>query len=259
MLSSGAIRTRDLTRRMSNVISRTKSAEIECFVDFKNTNFVYPAAINSSTGEYVTGNTNYTTTPDYIPIEGGTVLYSNMIVCGVYTYDSNKNFIKRESSYTYIHPISSNAAYIRIEIAVNTTPLDQYRANFIMSNEMGMNKGLNATFSSPSVLYTELRKRTSGAWTFYAKWKPVIAQNIYFSKDGKVYARNFIESNEFYFTKDGDFYAPSFIIGDKIGFSPQGLMATAFVEGSPLTLYTMTDENGNTLTDEKGNILEGYA
>lgn len=227
--------------------------------DFKNTNFVYPASINNTTGEYVTGNTNYTTTPDYIPIEGGTVLYSNMIVCGVYTYDSNKNFIKRESSYTYIHPISSNAAYMRIEIAVNTTSLEQYRANFIMNNEMGINKGLNAEFSSTSVLYAELKKRTSGAWTFYAKWKHIIVQNIYFSKDGKVYARNFIESDEFYFTKDGDFYAPSFIIGDRIGFSPQGLMATAFIEGSPLTLYTLTDENGDILVDENGNILEGYA
>lgn len=226
--------------------------------DFNNTNFVYPAAINSATGEYVTGNTNYTTTPDYIPIEGGTVLYSNMIVCGVYTYDSNKNFIKRESSYTYIHPISSNAAYIRIEIAVNTTPLEQYRANFIMSNEMGINKGLNATFSSPSVCYEELRKRTSGNWTFMAIWKPIIAQDIYFCKDGSIYARNFIQSDDFYFTKDGDFYAPSFIIGDKIGFSPAGLMATAFKTGLPFTNYTCTDENGNILTDENGNILEGF-
>lgn len=174
----------------ANIYSKLTNVSVSYFspiatysFDFTNTNFVKYAAINSSTGEYVAGNTNYTTTPDLIPIEGGTVLYSNMIVCGVYTYDADGNFIKRESSYTKVHPISSNAAYIRIEIAINTTSYETYAANFTLTNEMGINKGLEAEFSSTSVCYSELAKRTTSDLYLTAIWD-FIPYTIAFDANG---------------------------------------------------------------------------
>lgn len=91
--------------------------------------------------------------------------------------------------------------------------------------------------------------------TLYAVWKLIPSQNIYIYKNGYIYARQFIESNDFYFTKEGDIYAPSFIIGDKIGFSPLGLMAVAFISGFPPNSYILIDSDGNILTDENSNIL----
>ncbi len=75
--------------------------------------------IDNDTGEYSAVWNGYAATPDLIPVQGGITLQSNYEICAVYSYDADGNFIKRESSYTKIHPISKNAAYIRIE--VNTT------------------------------------------------------------------------------------------------------------------------------------------
>lgn len=224
--------------------------------DINSVTYQLDTGLNSTTGA-VTAASGYAVTSDLIPIEPGTVLYSNKIVCGIYTYDSSGTFIKRESSYSYLHPISSTAAYIRIEVWLYGEG-QSYLDTLIINNEMGINKGLNAEFANVSTMYSELRKRTSGAWIFTATWKPIIPQNIYLCKDGSIYARNFIESDDFYFTKDGDIYAPSFIVGNKIGFSPTGLIAAAFIEGIPYDLMTLIDENGDTLVDENGNILEAY-
>ena len=167
-------------------------------IDFSNTNFVKNAAINSSTGEYIEStNYNYTATPDLIPIQGGLTLYSNMTVCGIYTYDANGNFIKRESSYTKIHPISSNAKYMRVEIALNTNTYEEYAANFKLDNGIGINKCLDATFSSASDLYAKLTARMTGNVTAKAIWEPWEHEVIFDYNGGYgEIPNNFIASSE---------------------------------------------------------------
>lgn len=61
----------------------------------------------------------YSTTEALIPVEGGSTIYSNLTVCGVYSYDANGNYIKRESSYATKHTLSENAAFVRFEILNN--------------------------------------------------------------------------------------------------------------------------------------------
>ncbi len=88
-------------------------------------------------GEYIHYE-GYMATPDLIPIEGGITLYSNIEVCGIYSYDKDGNFIKRESSYTKEHHISENAKYIRIEINKDkdNQTLDYYKNNLIISQKV---------------------------------------------------------------------------------------------------------------------------
>ncbi len=112
-------------------------------------------------GQFETGLNNYIATSDWIPIQGGVTLYSNMTVCGIYSYDASKNFIKRESNYTTVHPISSNAAYIRIEIRKLCGDFNYYNNNlkFIISNQ---NDEIKA--------YTE--DKIPSNHILYAKWTP---------------------------------------------------------------------------------------
>ena len=77
---------------------------------------------------------NYAVTENLIPVVGGTTYISNYEVCGLYSYDANGNFIKRESSYATIHTVSSNAAFVRIE--VNTSKgitFDQYKNSLTLT------------------------------------------------------------------------------------------------------------------------------
>ena len=60
--------------------------------------------------------TNYAVTQNLIPVVGGTTYISNYEVCGFYSYDANGNFIQRESSYSTVHTVSPNAAFVRIEV-----------------------------------------------------------------------------------------------------------------------------------------------
>ena len=79
-------------------------------------------------------NANYAVTENLIPVVGGTTYISNYEVCGLYSYDANGNFIKRESSYATIHTVSSNAAFVRIE--VNTSKgitFDQYKNSLTLT------------------------------------------------------------------------------------------------------------------------------
>lgn len=91
--------------------------------------------IDNSTGAYSAIWDGYAATPDLIPVQGGITLQSNYEICGVYSYDANGNFIKRESSYTKLHPISENAAYIRIEVCTTKgTSFATYRDYLSLKN-----------------------------------------------------------------------------------------------------------------------------
>ena len=89
--------------------------------------------IATDSGEYIPYNSNYMTTPYLIPVKGGVTLYSNMEICGIYSYDSNGHYIRRESSYTTVHPISNNAAFIRIEIRKDIGDFNYYINNLIIN------------------------------------------------------------------------------------------------------------------------------
>ena len=99
----------------------------------KATMFEDSHGIATDSGEYISYNSNYMATPYLIPVKGGVTLYSNMEICGIYSYDSNGHYIKRESSYTTVHPISNNAAFIRIEIRKDLGDRNYYLNNLIIN------------------------------------------------------------------------------------------------------------------------------
>ncbi|MBQ9018843.1 MAG: InlB B-repeat-containing protein [Bacilli bacterium] len=96
-------------------------------VDFKDA-----TGINSDTGEPIHAS-NYFATPNLVPIKSGITLYSNLEICGIYSYDSNGDFIKRESNYSTTHSISANAAYIRIEVKKQEGDMNYYLNNLVIS------------------------------------------------------------------------------------------------------------------------------
>ena len=125
----------------------------------------------SSSGVFGTYS-GYAATPDLIPVTGGTVLESSMEICGIYSYDASGNFIRRESSYATVHPISANAAYIRVEVNTSDATLSNYKSNLKFTQTAGVNAGCNATFSSADDLYARLKTRTTGNLTITANWEP---------------------------------------------------------------------------------------
>ena len=79
-------------------------------------------------------NASYAVTENLIPVVGGATYTSNYEVCGLYSFDANGNFIRRESNYATTHTVSSNAAFVRIE--VNTTKgitFDQYQSGLTLT------------------------------------------------------------------------------------------------------------------------------
>ena len=102
-------------------------------------------------------NASYAVTENLIPVVGGATYTSNYEVCGLYSFDANGNFIKRESSYATTHTVSSNAAFVRIE--VNTTKgitFDQYQS------------GLTLTYTLPAGTSFPV----GGNQTLTAQWQP---------------------------------------------------------------------------------------
>ena len=108
-------------------------------------------------------NASYAVTENLIPVVGGTTYTSNYEVCGLYSFDANGNFIKRESSYATTHTVSSNAAFVRIE--VNTTKgitFDQYQSGLTLtytlpagtSFPVGGNQTLAATWTPATYTIT---------------------------------------------------------------------------------------------------------
>ena len=108
-------------------------------------------------------NANYAVTENLIPVVGGATYTSNYEVCGLYSFDANGNFIKRESEYATTHTVSSNAAFVRIE--VNTTKgitFDQYQSGLTLtytlpagtSFPVGGNQTLTATWTPATYTIT---------------------------------------------------------------------------------------------------------
>jgi len=108
-------------------------------------------------------NASYAVTENLIPVVGGATYTSNYEVCGLYSFDANGNFIKRESSYATTHTVSSNAAFVRIE--VNTTKgitFDQYQSGLTLtytlpagtSFPVGGNQTLTATWTPATYTIT---------------------------------------------------------------------------------------------------------
>lgn len=108
-------------------------------------------------------NASYAVTENLIPVVGGATYTSNYEVCGLYSFDANGNFIKRESTYATTHTVSSNAAFVRIE--VNTAKgitFDQYQSGLALtytlpagtSFPVGGNQTLTATWTPATYTIT---------------------------------------------------------------------------------------------------------
>ena len=94
-------------------------------------------------------------------------MYSNMIVCGIYSYDSNKNFIKRESNYTTTHSISSNARYIKIEVAkTGGLTYNDFASNLVISTNPDV---LDISYAKNQITSSTVNKLI-GNMTVFAKW-----------------------------------------------------------------------------------------
>lgn len=68
--------------------------------------------------------------------------------------------------------------------------------------------------------------------TLVAQWKSKDTQNIYIYTDGRIYAREFIVSDEFYIDSTGDIYAPAFNVGI-LSIDENGVTASEFITGLP--------------------------
>ena len=125
------------------------------------------AGINGSTGAFETTWTDYMATSDLIPVKGGKTLYSNVTVCGIYSYDSSKNFIGRESNYATTHTISSNAAYIRIEVKKDVYSFDWLVHNLMISeiSNQASVTGINEKVTSSTAI------ASIADHSIYASWK----------------------------------------------------------------------------------------
>ena len=119
--------------------------------------------ISDTTRGTIGSNASYAVTENLIPVEGGATYTSNYEVCGLYSFDANGNFIKRESDYATTHTVSSNAAFVRIE--VNTTKgitFDQYQSGLTLtytlpagtSFPVGGNQTLTATWTPATYTIT---------------------------------------------------------------------------------------------------------
>jgi hypothetical protein len=110
-------------------------------------------------------------TQNLIPVVGGTTFTSNYEVCGMYSYDANGNFIRRESTYATTHTVSSNAAFVRIEVNVTKgISFEQYQ------------NGLTLTYTLPAGTSFPV----GGNQTLVAKWDTAKYTVIWKNWDGTV-------------------------------------------------------------------------
>ena len=113
--------------------------------------------ISDTTRGTIGSNASYAVTENLIPVVGGATYTSNYEVCGLYSFDANGNFIKRESSYATTHTVSSNAAFVRIEVNVSKgISFDQYQS------------GLTLTYTLPAGTAFPV----GGNQTLTAQWQP---------------------------------------------------------------------------------------
>ncbi|MBR3673598.1 MAG: InlB B-repeat-containing protein [Clostridia bacterium] len=124
--------------------------------------------ISTSTGEFYASN-NYIVS-DKIPVTGGATLYSNIPICGIYTFDTKGAFIKRETNRVKQHTLSANAGYMVIEICKSddNKTIDYYLDNLKISdyNNMSNISYINNEVTSATV------DTVIGNHTLFAKWTP---------------------------------------------------------------------------------------
>ena len=102
-------------------------------------------------------NASYAVTENLIPVVGGATYTSNYEVCGLYSFDANGNFIRRESTYATTHTMPSNAAFVRIEVNVTKgISFEQYQ------------NGLTLTYTLPAGTSFPV----GGNQTLTAQWQP---------------------------------------------------------------------------------------
>ena len=120
--------------------------------------------VDASTGNYHDNN-GFISTKNMISVKSGTTLYSNYVICGIYAFDSNMNYIGRSTTYSTTLNIPSNAAYIRIELNKNHISYENI-SNLVISD--------NETASSVSYINDQVTSSVVdnivGNHTLYAKW-----------------------------------------------------------------------------------------
>ena len=107
-------------------------------------------------------NQNYAITENMIPVVGGATYTTNYSVCGVYSYDANGNFITRETNRATSHKLSSNAAFVRVElITTEGMSFEDYRGLTMTytlpagtSFPVGCNQTLTATWTPATYTIT---------------------------------------------------------------------------------------------------------
>lgn len=90
--------------------------------------------INDTSKGTIGENAGYAVTEYLVPVVGGATYTSNYEVCGLYSFDANGNFIKRESSYATTHTVSSNAAFVRVEVNISKgISFEEYQNNLTLT------------------------------------------------------------------------------------------------------------------------------
>ena len=74
----------------------------------------YEHKLNDEYG--IIANANYAVTENFVPVVGGNTYISNFEVCGLYSYDKDGMYLERSSSYSTVHTVHKDAAYVRIEV-----------------------------------------------------------------------------------------------------------------------------------------------
>lgn len=126
--------------------------------------------INDTSKGTIGENAGYAVTEYLVPLVGGATYTSNYEVCGLYSYDANGNFIKRESSYATTHTVSSNAAFVRVEVNISKgISFEEYQNNLTLTYtvpggttfRVGGNQTLTAQWSANT--YTVTWKNYDGS------------------------------------------------------------------------------------------------
>lgn len=97
----------------------------------------YEHKLNDEYG--IIANPNYAVTENFVPVVGGNTYISNFEVCGLYSYDKDGMYLERSSSYSTVHTVHKDAAYVRIEVNLTKgISYEQYQ------NELSLMGGIPA-------------------------------------------------------------------------------------------------------------------
>ena len=166
------------------------------------------------------------------------VEYTHELASGIYKFSIGANGSTSDST-CFSNPVelingkTYIVSYNQISANQNEIILDNFTVTDCSST--GINVGDVNIFSNVDDLYRKLYSRMTGNVTLTAMWIAKPIQNIYIYNDGRIYAREFIESDEFYIDSTGDIYAPSFNIGE-LSLDENGVTAREFIGGLPVDI-----------------------